>query len=141
MVSLIAELSRVGRVFQRAEGFCLGLTFGQFHILDLIDRAGELPMARLHDLLDVEKSTTTRLIAPLVRDGLVIKAKSSQDSRAVVLTLTEPGRETLGQVWECIGAVLDNVTRAIPETERDQVLKSVQTFFSALRMVCLGDCC
>lgn len=141
LVSLIAELSRVGRVFQRSEGFCMGLTFGQFHILDLIDRQERLPLARLHGLLDVEKSTTTRLVAPLVRDGLVVRNRSAQDSRAVELTLTDAGRQTLGQVWDCLGEILDNVARSLPENERDRTLAAVRSFLTALRMVCLGDCC
>ncbi len=50
-------------------------------------RAGELS-----DQLRVSQATVTRLIDPLVRDGLVDRVRSPHDRRVVRLSLSESGR-------------------------------------------------
>ena len=98
-MSLIAETAKVTRIFQQESVFCEGLTFNQFTILDKVAQAGgELALARLHAILEVEKSTTTRLVAPLVKKGLVEKKRSTQDTRAAVLSMTPLGWEIRGKV-------------------------------------------
>ena len=85
-MDLIAQTSKAARIFQQESVFCEGLTFNQFLILDQVAKArGELSLAQLHRYLEVEKSTTTRLVAPLVKRGLVEKRKSQRDARATVL--------------------------------------------------------
>jgi len=99
LLDLIAQVGRATRIFQQESVFCEGLTFNQYHILDLVERSeGELKLARLHGLLEVDKSTTTRLIAPLVREGFLRKGRSRRDSRSINLSLTGPGRETLSRI-------------------------------------------
>ena len=101
LLELIAELSRATRIFQQESVFCAGVTFSQFFILDQVAAGGgRLPLSELHSTLEVEKSTTTRLVAPLVKQGLIIRRRSRQDSRAVELSLTPPGRDVLKTVWQ-----------------------------------------
>ena len=101
LLDLIAQLSRATRIFQQESAFCAGVTFSQFFILDQVAATGgRLALAELHSALEVEKSTTTRLVAPLVKQGLVSRRRSRQDSRAVELSLTPQGREVLKTVWQ-----------------------------------------
>ena len=99
LLGLIAEMSKTTRIFQQGSTFCEGITFTQFNILDQLAKAGgRLSLAELHGHLEVEKSTTTRLVAPLVKSGLVAKERSKTDSRATVLRMTREGRETWDRV-------------------------------------------
>jgi len=101
LLELIAELSRATRIFQQESVFCAGVTFSQFFILDQVAAGGgRLPLAELHSALEVEKSTTTRLVAPLVEQELISRQRSRRDSRAVELSLTPQGREVLKTVWQ-----------------------------------------
>jgi DNA-binding MarR family transcriptional regulator len=52
----------------------------------------ELNIPDLHRILSVEKSTSTRLVNPLIQKGFLTRQKSSHDSRAFVPTLTKEGR-------------------------------------------------
>ncbi len=101
LLGLIAETAKATRIFQQESVFCEGLTFNQFTILDKVALAGgDLALARLHTFLEVEKSTTTRLVAPLIKKGLVAKKRSEMDTRAMVLRLTPQGWEARGRVLE-----------------------------------------
>jgi len=141
LLALIAGLGRAGRGLQAGEVFCAGVTFTQFFILDLVDRAGRLALSELHETLTVDKSTTTRLVAPLLQRDLLRSDRRPDDSRARELVLTASGSEVLGSVWGCVGRVMGEVRSAIPEAEREVVLDSVARFLRVLNDVCRPGCC
>lgn len=65
ILSMIIELIKALRCCRQDEVFCAGeVTFTQFIILDAVAGNGTLDMADLHNLLSVDKSTTTRFVAP-----------------------------------------------------------------------------
>src|SRR4030067_2999754 len=97
--SLIGELSRALRCCQQEESFCLDLTLSQFFILHTIAGKTQIPLAQLHDILAVEKSTTTRMVGPLIRRGLIVQERAENDSRALNLRLTPQGVEIYERIW------------------------------------------
>ena len=107
LFSLLSDLSRAVRCCQQEAIFCENVTFTQFFILDLVSSNGTLRQGELHEILSVEKSTTTRLVQPLVRQGLLIREKSNRDSRAVNLKLTEKGESVLENVWACLSRFVE----------------------------------
>ncbi len=126
-------LFREIRCCSRDEAICLGVTFHQFVILDAVAEKGEMDLAELHGVLSVEKSTTTRLVNPLLRRGLLRREKAPHDSRAVKLALTEAGRETHLKVRDCLLAFFAGIDRNIPAGQRDGVLEAVRIFATAIR--------
>jgi len=142
IMELIMSLAREIRCCSRDEAICQDVTFHQFVILDAVAKKGELGLAELHGILSVEKSTTTRLVNPLIQKGLLKRDKATHDSRAARLTLTEEGRETHRRVWLCLGGVFQNITRQIPEGQRNGVLESVRVFTEAMRRAAVAcRCC
>jgi len=139
LLEIIMGLSREIRCCSRDEAVCGGVTFQQFVILDAVAKKRELGLAELHGILSVEKSTTTRLVNPLLENGLLKRNRAAHDSRAARLTLTEEGAETHRKVWLCLGGFFEAVTRQIPEGRRTEVLKSVRVFTEAIRRAA-GDC-
>lgn len=130
--ALMLDLSREIRCCGRDESFCGQLTFQQFVILDAVARAGELGLAELHGILAVEKSTTTRLVDPLLRKGLLNKDRSAHDQRAARLSLTAEGRRTHREVWACLTVFFAGLARNIGEAERETVLGALRRFADAL---------
>ncbi len=101
-----------------------------------------LDLADLHKILSVEKSTTTRLVNPLLQKGLLKRDKAEHDSRAATLTLTEEGMETHRRVWMCLGGFFENITRNIPEDRQEEVLEAVKVFTEAMRKAAVEcRCC
>jgi DNA-binding MarR family transcriptional regulator len=134
--SLIGEFSRALRCCQQEETFCLDLTLSQFFILHSIAGKGIIQLAELHDILSVEKSTTTRMVSPLIRRGLVIQEKSEQDSRASNLRLTPQGQETYEKIWICLAEFLDTIQKGIPAGERKKVYGATRAFLNAVQGAC-----
>lgn len=127
----------VMRLFQSETVLCEGVTFAQFCILDhAASRGGRIGLSDLHGLLSVEKSTTTRMVGPLVRRKLMEKATSAHDSRAIDLVLTEKGNEMHEQVWKCLSGFLEGVMRRIPGDRRHEVLDALGIFIRSIRRCC-----
>lgn len=133
---LLSDLSRALRCCQQEAIFCENVTFTQFFILDQVSMKGKLRQGELHDILSVEKSTTTRLVQPLVKQGLLIREKSNQDSRVINLKLTRKGESVLRDVWTCLSQFVEGIRSGIPEAKQTQVYESVRTFLKAMRNAC-----
>jgi DNA-binding MarR family transcriptional regulator len=142
LMEVLGGLSQVLRCCCRDEAFCEGVTFHQFMILDAVAKEKELQMADLHKLLSVEKSTTTRLVNPLIKKGLLRRDKADHDSRAVKLMLTKEGREIHKKVQVCLTGFFQRVLGNVPEKKRTEVLESVKIFITAIKNSANGcDCC
>ncbi len=134
---LLQNMGKIIRLFQSEAVLCEGLTFTQFSILDhAAARGGAIAMSDLHGLLSVEKSTTTRLVEPLVKRGLVKKVSSDTDSRAIELSLTQEGMVTRDKVWACITAFIEEVLNRIPADRREAVIESMGIFMQSIRQCC-----
>ncbi|HOU50168.1 MAG: winged helix-turn-helix transcriptional regulator [Smithella sp.] len=133
LMDVLGGLAQVMRSCCRDEAFCEGVTFHQFMILDAVAREKELPMADLHKLLAVEKSTTTRLVNPLIRKGLVTREMAAHDSRAIKLVLTVKGRETHQKVQLCLADFFQRALGNMSEKKRTDVLQSVKIFITAVK--------
>ena len=141
MFSLISELSRAVRCCQQEAVFCENVTFSQFFILDVVAEKGKLRLSELHQILSVDKSTTTRLINPLVKQGLILREKSDHDSRAIILRLTRKGESVRKRVWECISRFVDVIQTEIPGEKRAEVYEAVRVFVHAMRNACAAGPC
>ena len=139
---IVMGLAQEIRCWSRDEAICADVTFHQFVILDAVAKKAVLDLADLHKILSVEKSTTTRLVNPLLQKGLLKRDKAEHDSRAVKLTLTEEGRETHRRVWMCLEGFFQNITRSIPGKRQEGVLKAVKVFTAAMRKAAVEcRCC
>jgi DNA-binding MarR family transcriptional regulator len=142
LMDVFGGLSQVLRCCCRDEAFCEGVTFHQFMILDAVAKEKELHMADLHKLLAVEKSTTTRLVNPLIKKGLLRRDTADHDSRAVKFTLTREGRETHKKVLMCLEDFFQRVLGNIPAKKRADVLEAVNIFITAIKNSANGcGCC
>lgn len=138
---LIRELSRALRRFQGEAIFCENVTFTQFTILDFAALQGRLKLSELHDLLKVEKSTTTRLVQPLIAKGLLARQRSPDDLRAVDLILTPEGREIHGRVRQCLDGLIGRVLAGMTEAEAGVVVRALAAFVRSISSCCDDAAC
>ena len=137
---LFQDLVKVMRSFQSEAVLCEGVTFAQFCILDYAAaRGGRLDLSELHGLLSVEKSTTTRMVDPLITRGLVLREKSEHDLRAIEIVLTAKGRNVHKDVWECVSGFIDGVIEQIPGDKRVGVMEGLQDFIRSINQCCGGN--
>jgi len=124
---------RATRCCRQDTAFCGGVTFHQYIILDAAVKNKNLHISDLHGLLGVEKSTTTRLVNPLIAKGLLIKEPSASDSRALRLALTEPGVKKHREVESCLANFFSDIMRNLPANDQEAILRSVQIFIGAIQ--------
>lgn len=133
ILTLISDLCQVIRFCRQDAVFCEDVTFTQFLILNQVAKKGTLKMLELHQILAVDKSTTTRLMNPLVRKGLIKRERSDHDSRAANLILTPAGKEVHRKVWLCLENFVDAIGGGIPDEKKAAVYEAVRLFISAVK--------
>ncbi|WP_138495944.1 MarR family winged helix-turn-helix transcriptional regulator [Paenibacillus pinistramenti] len=75
----------------------LGLTGPQFHMLIYIFRKGTCKVSDLAEALEVKPSAITVMLDRLVQNGFVERRHAEEDRRAVLVSLTEYGKEAMLQ--------------------------------------------
>lgn len=74
-----------------------GLARSQFAILGHLQRSGPMAVSQLAERLYMERTTVTRNLRPLIRDGLVSRRPSPEDARVRRLAITARGRRRLDE--------------------------------------------
>ena len=92
----VSRLARRLRVERQAEGLA-SLSDTQLAALAVLDRHGPMTPGELAEHEKVQPPSMTRVIAVLEERLLVMRAPHLTDRRQVVLTVTEQGRELVGQ--------------------------------------------
>jgi DNA-binding MarR family transcriptional regulator len=133
LMEIFTGLSQVTRCCRQDVAFCEGVTFHQFMILDAFTRKKEMQISELHKLLAVEKSTTTRLVNPLIKKGLLKREKAQHDSRAAMLILTTDGKKIHQKVSLCLAGFFQKVTQNIPQDKKPQILEAIRIFIGAIK--------
>ena len=100
-----ANLRKAARVVTQAYDAALqpaGLKATQFTLLAALTKLGDAPLTRLADALVMDRTTLTRNLKPLVRDGFV-RVDQEEDQRIRMVSLTDAGRDVFDKArprWE-----------------------------------------
>jgi putative acetyltransferase len=134
----VAPLRRALREIVRALGALergqpeLGLTDSQAHALAAIERGVELTTGELAALLRLDKSTASRVVAELVRGGLVAAGEPGDDRRRKPLRLTAKGRARVAGVHERADRQVHEALAPLGEAERRLAVEGVTLYARAL---------
>jgi len=119
------ELARRGVVgILPAHGAVLNFLFAQekqVPIKELVRHTGRV------------KSTVTQVVAGLERSGYLTKTASTEDSRVILVTLTERGRQLQSQFAEISNALEARIYGEMPMESRQQLVDSLSVLESNLR--------
>ncbi len=91
------RVRRTGRALTRLYDEALapsGLRVTQYAVLATLGRSGPIAVGRLAEELALDRTTLTRALGPLQREGLV-RVDQGEDRRRRLVRLTEAGGETL----------------------------------------------
>jgi DNA-binding MarR family transcriptional regulator len=110
---LCLHVQRAARALSRLFDEALrpvGLTSGQFSLLNALNRPAPPPIAPVAKLLAMDRTTLTAALKPLERDGLVAIAIDPDDRRSRLLRLTDKGREVLASaipIWRDVHGAIE----------------------------------
>jgi DNA-binding MarR family transcriptional regulator len=95
----------------------LGISMTQLHVLNLLDRHGEMAMSRLADMLDVSMSAATGLVDRIEERGYVERIRVPSDRRVVLARITDAGRQLLDDIDSVQTEILDRILDGLDETQ------------------------
>ncbi len=76
------------------------ISFPQFKMLYMLDRSGSLKVSELAERQGLTSAAITGLTDKLLVDGYVERARTEQDRRVVMISITEKGREMVAKLSE-----------------------------------------
>lgn len=123
---LEAELNRVFRPMH--------LTGATYNILRILESAGATGRScgDISEQLIAEVPDMTRLLDRLERLGYVARARSNVDRRMVTVTISDNGREVLGQLREVVGACHKRQFGALGEAGMEQLRQGLSVVLERL---------
>jgi DNA-binding MarR family transcriptional regulator len=96
----VADLVRVYQFRDRDRICCHDVSVTQCHALETLVEHGPLRLSALAERLFLDKSTTSRVVATLVKKGYVEQGADAQDGRAIALSATRKGRSLCARITD-----------------------------------------
>jgi DNA-binding MarR family transcriptional regulator len=134
----LREIERAVWIQTKSEALCCGVTMAQCHAIMEIDAAGELNLKDLASRLGLDKSTLSRTVESLVKEGLAERAPSAQDRRASVIRLNEKGRTARDRIHSTWNRICRDMFRSVPREKHEQLSESVSILADLLAGCCCG---
>lgn len=110
------------------------MTPGIFATLLAIKANPGIRQGALADALMIQRSNMTILVNRLIRAGQVKRRGAKGDNRGVVLFITEPGKQALGQVKAEMAAHERRLVSGLTARERDNLLRLLKKMARNLRL-------
>jgi len=116
VLEAIVYLSTESRRITKALARQADLTGPQLTVLKMLEGVGDISLSDLSDRIRAQNSTVTGIIDRMEREGLVVRARSSEDRRVVRIRLTEKGRRIAGEIavepMEIFRSAIENLSPA-----------------------------
>ena len=107
------------------------ITIPQFRTLVILSNRGPVNLATLAGLLNVQPSTTGRMVDRLVSAGLIDRRPHPNSRRELVAAMTAHGREVVGQVTAHRRAEIARIVEKMPPRERHGLVRALTAFTTA----------
>src|SRR4051794_40762302 len=107
------------------------ITIPQFRVLVILSARGPINVKTLAGLLDVQRSTTGRMIERLVTAGLIDRRPHPASRRELVVELTRRGQEVVPAVTAHRREEIARVVHNMPERERYGLVSTLTAFTAA----------
>ena len=125
---LRATQAFVGLALRSLSAAGTSITLPQYRMLVTLDAEGAHNVRDLAAGLGVDRSTATRMCNRLVNSGLIDRTTDPSDRRAVVISLTGPGRSVVAAVTKARRENVARLLRSVPPSRREQLVDLLGEF-------------
>lgn len=105
----------------------------ELFFLLVTDKNGEITMSQFSDLLNLPMSTSTGIADRLVKKGYIVRDRSQQDRRIVVIKLTKSGTKFIENFKDKIKNFVTLIDDAITDDEKLIIMNIVLKVMNAFR--------
>ena len=145
----VSELVRVYQFRDRDRICCHDVSVTQCHALDALVAGGPIRLSALADRLFLDKSTTSRVVATLVKKGYVQQRPEEADGRATALHITSSGRRLHKRITSDLVEQQKHLLRDLDPDVREGVIHVLRRlaraaearFRSGVSVGADGGCC
>ena len=127
--ALYAASTAFIRVYQfrdRDQALRFGLTVVQAYAIDLLIAGEGLGLTALAESLRLDKSTASRVVAGMERNGLVEWSRPAHDLRAKVIVASREGKRRYGRLRTSIVRANARLLKAYSAAERRAVITALE---------------
>ena len=107
-----------------------GLTVSTWRVLAVLADRGVCGFGELAKLTTIEPATLSRFVEALIRDRLIRRRRSTEDGRAVTITLTEKGEAAFGETLPWALDVQNRLTRNIAPQDVKRLKAMLKTIYA-----------
>lgn len=140
MHRLTKELLRKYQLRDRNEIICCGVSISQCYALDLLGDHREMSMQALAQRMFLDKSTTSRVVDPLVQRKLVARRFDDSDRRVIIVSLTPDGLTLLSAIRASQVDSQRQILERISPAQRRRLIESLGILSNAVHDW-LATCC
>ena len=132
MEEVLSSLTLAFLQLERSGKCCHGLTLSQCHTLGLLSKKGSLTMNELSKQMGLAKSTMTRVVDNMVREGWIERAKICGDNRRVSVRLTRKGKGLAEKLEASSQGAVQDIFKYIPPGRLPRVVESMKWVVRAM---------
>lgn len=115
---------------------CSGnITTAQCHALVEIGRKNNLMLKDLAVILQIDVSTSSRVVEELVKKEFVMRESSSTDRRSVQINLTQKGQTLFEKIEYDMEQLFDQILSLMEEKEQKTLLRSLKNYNQAIEQL------
>ncbi len=138
-----SAISSISNNFETYEQACItyyGVTTSQGSTILAFPLNGKLTMNELSKKINLDTSTTTRLIDVLVEKGFVYRENDIEDRRVVHVGLTESGQDLQKRLETALQSFYKNALDKFQPAEQDTIIHYLEQVDAAVAKG-LQECC
>jgi DNA-binding MarR family transcriptional regulator len=83
---------------------------------------GDLPMKKLSEIINRDKSTVTALVNKLIKSGYILRRTHESDSRSSIISLTEKGKAMQKNFWDVSEALRNKAYQGLTDEEMETLM-------------------
>ena len=127
----VSDLVRVYQFRDRDRICCHDISVTQCYALEAVAEHGPLRLGALAERMLLDKSTTSRVVATLVRKGYLSQSPDAADARATAIEVTKAGRQLYARITRDLVAQQHEVLQDLDPVVRDGVVEVIRRLAAA----------
>lgn len=132
ILDIIFKWDKAIRILERTFNKEFDLTLNQCRVIIHILDKNFVELSQINEWLNIDKSTTTRLIRPLLVRGYIDKFYQFGDKRKIYLRISEKGEANVLKVKAAIDKMAKKSLIKIPAGKRDFMFQTVNDFLKTV---------
>lgn len=129
---LLLNTSAIFQNIERDQRRSTGFTSSQSYIITILLHRDQITNEEICRIMSLEKSSVSRMVKILVRDGILKKTRSFDDKRMSAISLTEKGRKKAQTIFQSRKDYYRKIISHLPKGHVREVMNSAKVMFDAL---------